>query len=76
MAGSEEKLPQEQPEETEEPIEDKDKKKEETPPKHPPLFNRDKMYRNVPFTVKQMDYIIAGIVAAMVLVLIIGLILR
>lgn len=75
MTGPEEKLPSGQNEEAKDQTEEKDKQ-EETPPKHPPLFNRDKMYRNVPFTVKQMDYIIAGIVAAIVLVLIIGLILR
>ena len=70
MTEPEEKLPSGQNEEEKEQTEEKEV------PKHPPLFNRDKMYRNVPFTVKQMDYIIAGIVAAMALVLIIGLILR
>lgn len=75
MMETEEKLPQELPEEEPE-SKGKERKEGETSPKHPPMFDRDKLYRNIPFTVKQMDYIIAGIVAAIVIVLLIGLILR
>ena len=44
--------------------------------KHPPMFSRDRMYKNVPFTVRQMDYIIAGILVAIVVTLVVGVIAR